>query len=442
MSMNKKIFLFIIALFSFFIVNKSVYAETCSYKSKDGKTTASYEIVQVKKTFFTSNEYITVKKYKGKKYNKKTNGNRSSNEYTVNKCYEYLSIGESGSSFLYKLGNSVDEVSTSSEVLKLNGYDKDSKENICELNLNKNTNYNNNINMNDLDLEIKSTYSIYFKFITSSSGIRKFTVTYDGKTYGDNLAFSGTDVLTVPTEIIRASVSEKVSFTINSSNVDDFFNCNVSKNYFNIKRDGSLYTLYAEKVNNSNSNGKKVDSTTGECPEGYVSKDGITCVLDRNENIASKPCQENDVKKVFRLFGYLLLVAKILIPLIIIIMGTFDIFKAVYGQDDKALGKQLKILVWRIVGGLTIFFLPTIVGAFFKISSDIDVTEKEDYKICANCLLDPLNGQVCSVNDNEEYSNKNTTTTTASNRVQGTGGTASETGGNGYSGGGTGGGSR
>lgn len=426
MNMNKKIFLFIIALFSFFIVNKSVYAETCSYKSKDGKTTASYE---------TDGKKITVKKYKGKSYNKK------SNLKNVDKCYEYLSIGKSGSVFLHKLGDTTDEIDTSSEVLKLNGYDKDSKENICELSLNKNTNYNNNINMNDLDLEIKSTYSIYFKFITSGSGIRKFTVTYDGKTYGDNLAFSGTDVLTVPTEIIRSSVSEKVSFTINSSNVDDFFNCNVSKNYFNIKRDGSLYTLYAEKVNNSNSNGKKVDSTTGECPEGYVSKDGITCVLNKKENVASKPCQENDVKKVFRLFGYVLMIAKICIPLIIIIMGTFDLFKAVYGQDDKALVKQLRILVWRIVGGLTIFFLPTIVGAFFKISSDIDVTEKEDYKICANCLLDPLNGQVCSVNENEEYLNRNTTTTTAG-RVQGTGGSASETGGSGYSGGGTGGGSR
>ena len=105
-------------------------------------------------------------------------------------------------------------------------------------------------------------------------------------------------------------------------------------------------------------------------------------------------------------------------------MGTFDLFKAVYGQDDKALGKQLRILVWRIVGGLTIFFLPTIVGAFFKISSDIDVTEKEDYKICANCLLDPLNKQICSVNENEYDSNNNnvskiTSTTTTTKRVHG-----------------------
>ena len=167
----------------------------------------------------------------------------------------------------------------------------------------------------------------------------------------------------------------------------------------------------------------KAPSNT-KCPDGYTLKDGITCVLDKKENVASKPCQEDDVKKVFRLFGYVLMIAKICIPLIIIIMGTFDLFKAVYGQDDKALGKQLRILVWRIVGGLTIFFLPTIVGAFFKISSDIDVTEKEDYKICANCLLDPLNKQICSVNENEYDSNNNnvskiTSTTTTTKRVHG-----------------------
>lgn len=137
------------------------------------------------------------------------------------------------------------------------------------------------------------------------------------------------------------------------------------------------------------------------CPEGTYAKDGKKCEQVVVEHVADKPCQDNDIKKIFRLFGYLLLVAKILIPLIIIIMGTFDIFKAVSSQDDKALTKQLKILVWRIIGGLTIFFLPTLVGAFFKVSSNLEeVTEKEDYKICANCLLDPLNGQVCNVNEN------------------------------------------
>ena len=143
-------------------------------------------------------------------------------------------------------------------------------------------------------------------------------------------------------------------------------------------------------------------SGDAKCPDGYTSKDGITCVLDKDENVADKPCQEDDIKKVFRLFGYLLLVARILIPLIIIIMGSLDIFKAVYGQDDKALGKQLKVLVWRIIGGLTIFFLPTIVNAFFEVGSD--VTDDEDYKTCANCLLDPLNSQTCSISEDNTSS--------------------------------------
>lgn len=166
------------------------------------------------------------------------------------------------------------------------------------------------------------------------------------------------------------------------------------------------------------------DTCVNVCPDGTYAKDGKNCEQVIVEHVASKPCQDNDMKKVFRFFGYLLLIAKICIPLIIIIMGSLDIFKAVYGQDDKALIKQLKVLVWRIAGGLTIFFLPTIVGAFFKISSDINVSEDEDYKVCANCLLDPLNGQVCSVNENEYDSNNNnvskiTSTTTTTKRVHG-----------------------
>ncbi len=138
------------------------------------------------------------------------------------------------------------------------------------------------------------------------------------------------------------------------------------------------------------------------CPDGTYARDGNKCEDTATEHVADKPCQEDDIKKVFRLFGYLLLIARILIPLIIIIMGSLDIFKAVYGQDDKALGKQLKVLVWRIIGGLTIFFLPTIVNAFFEVGSD--VTDDEDYKTCANCLLDPLNSQTCSISEDNTSS--------------------------------------
>mgnify|MGYP004456242237 CR=1 FL=1 len=424
MNMNKKIFLFIITLFGFFFVKNNVYAETCSYKSKDGKTTVTYETIdKVKKSWFSSNENIEVKKYQGKSVNKKSNGNQSANNYTIDKCYEYISIGKSGSGYLYKLGNTLDEISGTSEVLKLNGFDKESNENMCEYTINKNTNYNNKLNAEALDLDIKSTYQIHFRFNTLSDGSRKFTITYDGVTYGNDNVFTGTNIPTISTGIKRQYGDQTVSFTVNSSNVDDFFNCNVNKQYLNIKRDGNSYTLYAEKVNNSSNESSKSNSSNGKCPDGYVSKDGITCVSDSNGNVADKPCQENDMKKVFRLFGYLLLIAKICIPLIIIIMGSLDIFKAVYGQDDKALGKQLKILVWRIIGGLTIFFLPTIVNAFFKVSSDIDVSEDEDYKICVNCLLDPLNKQICSVNENEYDSNNNvskiTSTTTTTKRVHG-----------------------
>lgn len=219
----------------------------------------------------------------------------------------------------------------------------------------------------------------------------------------------------------------------------DYYNNLTSEEKAKINKCSQYATNACPKKSCYVSDGNCVDV----CPQNTYARDGRNCEAKVVEHVADKPCQDNDVKKVFRLFGYLLVVAKILVPLIIIVVGTFDIFKAVTSQDDKSLTKQLRILVWRIIGGLTIFFLPTIVGAFFTISSDINVTEDEDYKICANCLLDPFNKQVCNVNDDDTVtSSTTTTTTTKASRVQGTGGTASQTGGSGYSGGGTGGGSR
>lgn len=406
MSMNKKLFAFTIILLSFFAFNCVAFAETCSYKSKDGKTVAKYDTVEVKKTAFTSNENITVVSYKGKRYNKSTNGNQSSNNYTVDKCYEYLGLGKTGGatrskskayeSFLYKLGNTIDEVSGSSEVLKLNGFDKESEENVCEYHLNNSTNYNNNIDMKELDLSIKATYAIYFKFITLDNGYRKFTITYDGKTYGDNITFSGSDLVTIPTEITKKSNNETVSFNVESSVIDDFFNCKVSRNYFNLRKDGTLYTLFNDRPN--------FRDEKGACKEGYVSKDGVTCVKDDNEYLAEDPCGENSIKQVLRFFGYLLLLAKVIIPLIIIGFGTFDLFKAVTDKDEKSLGKQIKTLGVRIFAGIFVFFIPNLVYAVFGLTEKLNVIEQDKYKTCANCLLKPTACDVKDSNDNSDES--------------------------------------
>ncbi len=108
-----------------------------------------------------------------------------------------------------------------------------------------------------------------------------------------------------------------------------------------------------------------------------------------NTYVAEDPCSEPDILKAFRFYGYLLMIAKVAIPLIIIIMGTFDLFKSVVDKDEKSLTKQVKILLMRVIAGVFIFFLPTFIYAIFDISTDLNIVNDTKYKVCVDCLLKP-----------------------------------------------------
>ncbi len=115
------------------------------------------------------------------------------------------------------------------------------------------------------------------------------------------------------------------------------------------------------------------------------------------EYVAENPCDENSIKTVMRLFGYVLLVARVAVPLIIIGLGTFDLAKSVVDKDEKSLTKQIKQLGIRILAGLIVFFIPNIVSLVFSMSDKLNIIETGQYKTCAECLLKPGN---CNVNDN------------------------------------------
>ena len=113
----------------------------------------------------------------------------------------------------------------------------------------------------------------------------------------------------------------------------------------------------------------------GKCLDKYLGED----VCDNVEGA--------EIKRVLRTFGYLLLIAKVAVPLLIIGFGTFDLYKAIIGSDEKALGKQTKQLIIRVIAGLIIFFLPNIVYAI--ISNKLSTTSLANFKCIATCVLNP-----------------------------------------------------
>ena len=120
----------------------------------------------------------------------------------------------------------------------------------------------------------------------------------------------------------------------------------------------------------------------------------IMFILNKNvladEYVLENPCSDPRILQVLHFAGYLLFIAKITVPLIIIGYGSFDLFKAVIDKDEKSFTKQLKIFGMRLLTGVLVFFIPTIIYAAFNLSSEINpAINSSRYKTCSNCLLKP-----------------------------------------------------
>ena len=87
---------------------------------------------------------------------------------------------------------------------------------------------------------------------------------------------------------------------------------------------------------------------------------------------------------IWQVLGYVVMVFKIVIPLLLIIFGMVDLGKAVVSSDDKAISKAVSQLVRRFIAAVVLFFVPTIVSALFNALAIVD--ENSDYNTCVQCV--------------------------------------------------------
>lgn len=103
-------------------------------------------------------------------------------------------------------------------------------------------------------------------------------------------------------------------------------------------------------------------------------------------------CQ--DSASLFQVVGWLLLIFKIVIPILLIILGMIDLGKAVVSSDDKAVQKAGNSLLHRVLMAIAIFFVPTIVGLIFRMVGGFTEV-KTQYDLCAACITSP-GGDTCN----------------------------------------------
>lgn len=95
-----------------------------------------------------------------------------------------------------------------------------------------------------------------------------------------------------------------------------------------------------------------------------------------------------DSISIWKFVGQIVNILKIVIPVIIILLGTLDLGKAVMAGKEDDIKKAQSMLIKRIIYGVAIFFVTTIVQVVFGLvagsGEDADTTNK-----CFQCVSSP-----------------------------------------------------
>ena len=94
----------------------------------------------------------------------------------------------------------------------------------------------------------------------------------------------------------------------------------------------------------------------------------------------------------FAIVGYLLLAARIIVPLILIIMGSIDLGKAVIANKDDEIKSSIQSLIRRTIIGIIIFFVPVIINLLLNAIDGfgtLDNPNDPGFRECARCLFNP-----------------------------------------------------
>ena len=96
-------------------------------------------------------------------------------------------------------------------------------------------------------------------------------------------------------------------------------------------------------------------------------------------------CETENVLRTFKILNIFLSIMKILVPLIIIIMGMKDFFSVVVAYKDDEFKTTVNSLVKRIIVGLVIFVLPSIINYALNLYYGYQKTATE-FTSCSVCL--------------------------------------------------------
>ncbi len=85
-------------------------------------------------------------------------------------------------------------------------------------------------------------------------------------------------------------------------------------------------------------------------------------------------CNDYHFLEGVRIISYVITVLKIVIPILLIVFGTYDFIQTVTNPDKSPMKEKAKSFAFRIVSAFLIFMLPTIIKIVFSISTNFGGT--------------------------------------------------------------------
>ena len=98
--------------------------------------------------------------------------------------------------------------------------------------------------------------------------------------------------------------------------------------------------------------------------------------------------------ETWRVLGLFLYIIKIVVPIIIIVMGIRDVVQVTLKGDADTTRTTMKSLFRRIVAGIIVFIVPTVLLSIFRMFINMEYEKNYDFGACTSCLFSP-NGTEC-----------------------------------------------
>lgn len=159
-------------------------------------------------------------------------------------------------------------------------------------------------------------------------------------------------------------------------------------------KNSSAYKEYVKKNKKTSSSGN-CKASTGCKNCGNTSAE-IACKKSSTYKEYSKHQETTNLEfcaktaVIWQIVGWVVLIVKIVIPMLLIILGVVDFSKAAISGKDDETKKSLTSLMWRAVSAVVIFFIPTLVTLVMGLVANFkDSGAQADFEVCKTCILNP-----------------------------------------------------